>query len=823
MVRAIQSFPKLTLLLLSFLALSLGACSAIIAVGTQGTSGIARQDLADLRNGKLLDVRTRYEDRQKTDQPELKLNDREQALLCDIYVKHVSISEARDCLDKLEKTASGAKSADSINGKRALIHYLLGEYDQAAARSKDLTSDGGRYVYALARVKQGDNQPALKAARGWELSYQPPLVYLAANLYLATERYDKVLETLQDPERRLDRDYNLSGSTDIFGNHIDPAPLRVDLFGEFGFGLLDTYSYAPRSNIYVEYTLAKAELETGQIDKARKRYDTILAFPWIDAYRDVQWRALSDRARVSEFDGETDRAIELYKQSVEVIERARESISTDAGRIGFVGDKQEVYGHLVRLLLDRGDVVAAFEYSERARSRALVDLLASVREFGAQSVSQQERDTATIRSYEQTAIKQSEGQDVPDPKEIESQTRSITEEGRRVLYQTTRQVSVLVRVPPTKLIELQPLLQENEALLSYYHSGKQWVLFLLTRFGEIRYVELEAKELEANVSNFRRALDSGGNYDEDLAKRLYIQLIQPLEKELPEQLTLTIVPHGVLHHLPFAALKSPDNKYLIQKHTLRMLPSADLRRFITPKPFSVSSRMLAIGNPTREGEPDLPGAEQEAVMASKMARTRTDPILLLRDQATKKTFMSTAPSHEVIHIASHGEFVSDEPLESRLLLAPRADGDLKAKDLFRVGNPEWPQWGAQLVILSACQSTLGMVNPGQDIIGLQRGFFFAGTDSIIGTLWRISDRATFDLMTRFYTYLYQGASGATALRRAQEDFIKNNRHPKDWAAFTFTGLTLESDKAPRQTAPRKVPISREDKPSPVAKLAGTSK
>ena len=389
MVRAIQSFPKPALLLLSFLSLSVGACSVFHPIVAYTTVGIAQQDLTDLRNGRLLAVRERYEDRQKTRQPEL--NDRELALLCDIYVKHVSISEARDCLDKLEKTASGAKIADSINGKRALIHYLLGEYEQAAARSKDLTSDGGRYVYALSRVKLGDNQPALNAAADWALSYQPPQVFLAANLFLATKQYDKVLETLQDPERRLDRDYNLSGSTDIFGYHIDPAPLRVDLFGEFGFGLLDTYSYAPRSNVYVEYTLAKAELETGQIDKARKRYDTILAFPWLGAYRDIEWRALSDRARVSELDGETDRAIDLYKKSVDVIESARASITTDAGRIGFVGDKQEVYGHLVRLLLDRGDIrVAAFEYSERARSRALVDLLASVRQFGAQSVSQQE-------------------------------------------------------------------------------------------------------------------------------------------------------------------------------------------------------------------------------------------------------------------------------------------------------------------------------------------------------------------------------------------------------------------------------------------------
>ena len=139
MVRAMQSFTKPALILLCFLSLSLGACSFIHSIVAHRTVGIDQQDLADLRNGKHLAVRDRYAARQ----PEL--NDRELALLCDIYVKHVSISEARACLDQLE-TTGGAKIADSINGKRALIDYLLGEYQQAADRSRDLTSDGGRYT-----------------------------------------------------------------------------------------------------------------------------------------------------------------------------------------------------------------------------------------------------------------------------------------------------------------------------------------------------------------------------------------------------------------------------------------------------------------------------------------------------------------------------------------------------------------------------------------------------------------------------------------------------------------------------------------------------
>jgi len=433
-------------------------------------------------------------------------------------------------------------------------------------------------------------------------------------------------------------------------------------------------------------------------------------------------------------------------------------------------------------LLDRGDSVAAFEYSERARSRALVDLLASVSVFGAQSVSQQEVDTATIHNYKRAEIELSEGQDVADPQEeIEGRTRRLKDEESRGLTQMTPQVAVLVRVPPTKLTELQSLLQANEGLLSYYYHNNVWALFLLTR-SEMRPVKLETEHLEEKVQDFRSKLMNKGDYKE-LAKELYVQLIQTVEKGLPKQKLpeqLTIVPYGVLHYLPFAALMPSDNEYLIQRYTLSILPSAALRGAFISEP--VSSRILAIGNPSRDGKADLIGAEQEVVMVTRMARMASD--LLLREQATKTAFLKAAPGHGIIHMACHGEYRPEAPLQSSLLLGPGTKtGNLTVTDLFSVG----PRWGAQLVVLSACESILGKVNPGQDIIGLQRGFLYAGTDSIIGTLWRIDDQLTPILMARLYAYLNQGVSGATALRRAQESFIRDNRHPKDWAAFTFTG------------------------------------
>jgi tetratricopeptide (TPR) repeat protein len=203
-----------------------------------------------------------------------------------------------------------------------MIAFLLGDYKHAVELSQEFElsrkrkSLGGRYVYALSKLGLGEPGPAQKAAALWELSYEPEEVFLAASLYLAlaqeyeavgrckeaTEKYRKVVETLTNEQRRLHRDYTLGGATDIFGNHIASVPLRFDLFGQFAFGLMDAFSYAPQGNVYVSYALAKSELKTGQVHAARKRYDEIRGFKGIRTYRDIQSRALSDEARISRCD-----------------------------------------------------------------------------------------------------------------------------------------------------------------------------------------------------------------------------------------------------------------------------------------------------------------------------------------------------------------------------------------------------------------------------------------------------------------------------------------------------------------------------------------
>jgi CHAT domain-containing protein len=145
--------------------------------------------------------------------------------------------------------------------------------------------------------------------------------------------------------------------------------------------------------------------------------------------------------------------------------------------------------------------------------------------------------------------------------------------------------------------------------------------------------------------------------------------------------------------------------------------------------------------------------------------------------------MTLAPKASIIHLASHGQFDKLNPMDSHLLLTPNKSdtGDLRVKELFSM------DLNASLVTLSACETGLGKITSGDEVIGLNRAFFFAGADSLVSALWRISDVASAITMKRFYRYLSEGMPRAEALRKAQLLVRNLFDHPAYWASFKLTG------------------------------------
>ena len=186
--------------------------------------------------------------------------------------------------------------------------------------------------------------------------------------------------------------------------------------------------------------------------------------------------------------------------------------------------------------------------------------------------------------------------------------------------------------------------------------------------------------------------------------------------------------------------------------------------------------ILVFGNPDLgDSRYDLVYAQNEAIA---VAGTQPRSKVLLRADATETAFKKYGGDFNFIHFATHGQFNADEPLSSALLLAKDAesDGRLTVDKLYS------SKIDVDLVTLSACETGLGRIANGDDIVGLTRGFLYAGSSSIVASLWRVDDLATADLMTQFYTNL-KTLDKREALRQAQLQTKKKYDHPFYWASF----------------------------------------
>lgn len=523
-----------------------------------------------------------------------------------------------------------------------------------------------------------------------------------------------------------------------------------------------------------EFMKNKSLLEVGRVSEARPGYDALLAYPHIQDRGEMYWILLYDRGRMAEMDGRIWEAVGFYEKAVEVIEKHRSTINVEASKIGFVGDKQAVYHNLIRALYADRQYTRAFEYVERSKSRALVDLLAGKRDFAVKTT-ENAREALSSLALQEKSEEEILAQDFKTDK---SRSRSIAVKAREDLRRDAPELASLVSVAATPAADIQSLLTRQEILVEYYYSGDDMYAFILSASG-LQSVRLQTAGLSAEVAAFRTALENPRSRNmQASAGRLYVRLIKPLEDAIAGR-DLVIVPHGLLHYIPFNALH--DGRYfLIDRFRIRMMPSSSVMRYLADKKSAAPGGILAFGNPDlRNPEHDLAFAQKEAL---DVAKIWPGSKVYVRRAATEEAFYQNALGFNIIHFATHGRFSPEAPLQSALLLAPdaRSSGLLTVDKLYSI------QIGASLVTLSACETGLSLVAQGDDLVGLTRGFLYAGARSVVASLWKVDDLATAHLMMKFYRGL-QKTDKLEALRDAQLDTRKKYSHPYFWASFQLTG------------------------------------
>ncbi len=525
-----------------------------------------------------------------------------------------------------------------------------------------------------------------------------------------------------------------------------------------------------------KFMLAKIDYETGNKSKAGQIYKELLADPYIKGHGTLYTTILHDLAMLYFQDGDTTNALDLLKRAVSSVEQQRSTINTEASRIGFIGDKQQIYRDLIEILLRKNQTKEAFFYAEKSKSRALVDMLAMKKSFGEGIQKKQSQillEQINLAENNAVLAANSQGDSKGPTKTKGVKIRSLIE------HQTIdAQLSSLISVHSLPVNKIQSLLADDETLVEFYGGEDTMTAFIVTS-NEITATPISSRKLTEHINTLRKdILQYNSDQYMTQAQLIYTQVMAPVIPHLRNK-KLTIVAHGPLHYLPFNALHD-GTSFLIDSYAIRILPSASVLALLD-KGNRRDDSLLALSNPDLGNVAyDLPAAEHEG---RAITQGKSNAKNLSRKFATETALRLYGPTVARLHIASHGQFNAETPLESRLLLAKdnSNDGALTVGDLYDISL------GNDLVTLSACETGLGKVSNGDDVIGLTRGFLFSGAKSIVSTLWVVDDTATSELMVSFYDSLGNN-SKLESLRKAQLKIKKEyNPHPFFWAAFQLTG------------------------------------
>jgi CHAT domain-containing protein len=316
--------------------------------------------------------------------------------------------------------------------------------------------------------------------------------------------------------------------------------------------------------------------------------------------------------------------------------------------------------------------------------------------------------------------------------------------------------------------------------LAYYVLPKEVLCWRITSdTTDLFRTPIGRKALRETILDYRRALQNL-EPSETASQQLYTWLLSDPVPGLAGINAVGIVPHDALHHLSFAALFDGKD-YVVDRFPLFSVPSASVLRYtLERRTREKNTRVLAIGNPDLENPAlDLPFAEREV---GSIGWNFSDITVLTGERATKGWVVRHISDFGIIHLASHGEFDPVNPLFSAIKLAKgeREDGDLKAFEVFGLDIQ------AGLVVLSACQTGLGKVTRGDDVIGMNRAFLYAGTHSVLSSLWRVSDISTAILVKQFYRE-YKTRPTAQSLQNAMLHVKTRYPHPGYWGALVLVG------------------------------------
>jgi len=508
---------------------------------------------------------------------------------------------------------------------------------------------------------------------------------------------------------------------------------------------------------YSSLQRALVNKQAGNFDKAIADYDeAIKLYDQLDKFQAFNYLAQKGRLLSCIHQENCGSVEEKIQACISLFEEFRSKILEESNRENFFDTAQDIYDVAIDYELSRHNFQKAFEYSELARARSLLDLTNKTAKSTSQPSGPDMRFNASTPVREFTVIK-----------------AELPTEAQILQYAVLKDKVVVWLISNTDFVSVATPVSQTD-------------------FNEVVFRYLN---LVSSPSGDAEALRRDGSW-------LYDILIKPLEASLRKDKLVCIVPDKTLNYLPFEALvSSSSGKYLINEFRLMRAPSVNMfiessRRAIEKDQIE-NEKLLAVGNPRFNHDqfpelPDLSSADREA---REIARSyeRGRPRILIDNEATKARVLAEMMQANVVHLALHSIVDEQAPLRSRLVLAedlPRdataENGVLQAYEIYDSNLPV-----TRLVILSSCESGVGRYYRGEGIMGLSR-IFVAKVPLVVASLWPVDTRATADLMIAFHRNRTSGKlTTVEALQKAEQDMANGEdaryRHPYYWAAFTVVG------------------------------------
>lgn len=498
----------------------------------------------------------------------------------------------------------------------------------------------------------------------------------------------------------------------------------------------------------------------------------------------------------AEMKGDENSALVAFQKAQDLLEKDRRKLKEEQARVAMMEDKLSCYYQPALLLLQQKRYPEAFAIFERARSRAMADLIASrplsLADNKEQTLFSELQSLNTNIAAQQEALfnltsSPDRDQNAKRIIELQGKITALQQQSEQLQSRISKEapkLSELTTAQPTTLTSVQQSAAEGHYDVLYYVAMEHaLIVWHISGSGiDVKNVFLPHVQLIKKAAALHDSLvaprnDPAARFDEDIAHQLFLYLIQPMLKYI-KSAHLVLIPHEELNSIPFQALLDPTTgKYLGETFAISYAPSATvLARLESTSPLK-SGHLLAVA------DPQIHEASNEANAIGKVYAGRSK--VVAQEAVSKAEVKTWVSDYDLVHFSVHGSFNASDPLLSYLQFkeVPPDNGRLTAAEMFGL-----PLRKNSLVVLSACETGRVEATHANEVVGMVRSLLYAGAGRLVLSAWEVNAGSTRLWMETFYRQ-GQNSPPAEAARQALVAVKAHPEysHPFYWSPFVMTG------------------------------------